>query len=371
VTAPDTDTATATLDPWADVIGQPRAVAALQAAVAAGPVHAYLLIGPRGSGARQLGRAFAAAILSRELDPDDAARAVRLALAEKHPDLHVYERKGASLQREQIDEVIREANRSAVEAAVKVMVLLDFDLAAPLQGPRLLKTIEEPPGSTMFVVTAEAMPPELVPIASRCVRIDLDPVPTDDVVAALVAQGCEPALADAVARAAAGDLDRARLLATDERFSLRRQAWYETPHLLDGNGATVARRTAELRSMIDDAQAPLDAAHAVELAELEERIERYGERGSGRRELIERQKREVRRHRTDELRFGFATLQTRYRDELASGRAVGLHAQPLLAAVAAIDDANEALIRNPTEALLLNALLLRLPTIAHLPSTTR
>src|SRR5258708_10399913 len=99
------------------------------------------------------------------------------------------------------------------------MVLLDFDLAAPLQGPGLLKTIEEPPGSTMFVVTAEAMPPELVPIASRCVRIELDPVPLEDVVSTLVAGGADVAFAREVASAAARHLDRTRLLLVDHCLS--------------------------------------------------------------------------------------------------------------------------------------------------------
>ncbi|MYH92453.1 MAG: DNA polymerase III subunit delta', partial [Acidimicrobiaceae bacterium] len=40
---------TASADPWSAVVGQPQAVAALTAAVAS-PVHAYLLVGPRGSG---------------------------------------------------------------------------------------------------------------------------------------------------------------------------------------------------------------------------------------------------------------------------------------------------------------------------------
>jgi DNA polymerase-3 subunit delta' len=314
-------------------------------------------------------RAFAAAVLSTGLAGADADRAVRLALEEKHPDLHVYERTGASIQVEAIDDIIKEANRSAVEAPVKVLVLEDFHLVQD-RAPRLLKTIEEPPPSTMFVVLAESVPPEMVAIASRCVQVQLDAVPLDVVVAALIADGCPPERAEEVAVAAAGDLDRARLLATDERLSMRRAAWYDVAHQLDGNGSTVWQLVAELRALVDDAQAPLDARHAQELVELEQRAERYGERGSGRRELVERQRREVRRHRTDELRFGFATLQARYRDELASGRAVGHHAQPLLAAVVAIDDANEALIRNPAEALLLQALLLQMPTIAHLPSTT-
>jgi len=47
---------------WDDVIGQAVAVDALQRA-ARSPVHAYLLLGPPGSGKRALARAFAAAVL--------------------------------------------------------------------------------------------------------------------------------------------------------------------------------------------------------------------------------------------------------------------------------------------------------------------
>ena len=50
-------------DPFDVVVGQDRAVAAMRAAAEA-PVHAYLLVGPRGSGKRDLARAFAAALLS-------------------------------------------------------------------------------------------------------------------------------------------------------------------------------------------------------------------------------------------------------------------------------------------------------------------
>jgi DNA polymerase-3 subunit delta' len=152
------------------------------------------------------------------------------------------------------------------------------------------------------------------------------------------------------------------LLATDERFSLRQRAWSDVPHVLDDTGATVARLVAELRSMIDDAAAPLEARHAIELAELEARIERYGERGSGKRELVERHRRELRRHRTDEVRFGLATLARRYRDTLTSSPPV-LDPRTAVDAIARIDDAYVALERNPNETLLLQSLLLGLPVL--------
>ena len=265
-------------DPWAGVVGQERAIAALQAA-ARTPVHAYLLVGPRGSGKRDLARAFAASLLSSTA-PDDPDRAANLALAGRHPDLHEFERAGPYITVEQADSIIREASRSGVESSRKVLVLVDFHLVQPAVEAKLLKTIEEPPADTVFVVLAETVSTLLEPIASRCVRIEVDPLSPSVVRDALIAEGVDPETASSVSAAAGGDLARARLLATDPRFSLRQQAWAGIPHALDDTGATVARLVSELRAMIDDAAAPLEARHAVEITDLEERIERYGERGS-------------------------------------------------------------------------------------------
>src|SRR3954463_75541 len=91
-------------DPWAGVVAQEQAVAALRAA-SRSPVHAYLLVGARGSGKRQLARAFAASLLSSSA-PDDRERAVNLALAGRHPDLHEFERAGPYITVEQADSII-------------------------------------------------------------------------------------------------------------------------------------------------------------------------------------------------------------------------------------------------------------------------
>jgi DNA polymerase III subunit delta' len=347
-------------DPWARVVGQERALAALQAA-SRSPVHAYLLVGPHGSGKRDLASAFAASLLSSSA-PDDPDRAVHLALAGRHPDLHEFERAGPYITVEQADSIIREANRSGVESDRKVLVLVDFHLVQPAVEAKLLKTIEEPPAGAVFVVLAETVSALLEPIASRCVRIELDPLSPSVLRDALVDEGIAEQTAATVSTAVGGDLARARLLATDPRFSLRQHAWAAIPHVLDDSGATVARLIGELRSMIDDAAAPLEARQAVEVAELEERIERYGERGSRKRELVDRHRRELRRHRTDEIRFGLATLAGSYRDTLSTSPPV-LGPRAAVEAIAFVDDAHKSLERNPNETLLLQALLLRLPVL--------
>jgi DNA polymerase III subunit delta' len=347
------------IDPWAGIVGQPRAVAELRAAVTA-PVHAYLLVGPSGAGKRALAAAFAAALLSdADESTEDRARHIQLALAERHPDLVVIEREGASIRADEARSVRDLAMRKPIESDRKVLVLDEFHLVTEVVGPILLKTIEEPPPGTFFVILADDIPPDLITIASRCVRIDLGSVPDDAIVEHLVATGVGPDAAVEAVAAAAGDLRRAELLASDPRLALRRQAWFDVPSRVDGRGHRVVTLVDELLAMIDDATEPLQAQHRAELAELEARVELYGERGSGRKALGDRHKRELRRQRTDELRFGLAILARRYRDAAVASERPGAY----LDAVDAIGALNEELIRNPNDRLQLQALFFALPTL--------
>lgn len=347
---------------WGRVVGQDDAIARLSASVHT-PAHAYLFVGPAGSGRRAAARVFAGELFATGAGADEADRHRRLAAAEQHPDLTVVERRGASIpvgDREHPEEgsarwVAQRAALKPVEAPYSVFVLLDFHLVRDA-APVLLKTLEEPPAHTVFVVVADEITPELVTIASRCVKIEFHGVAREVIAEALVADGARAEAARAAAAGALGSMDRARLLVGDPRLSLRREAWMAVPERLDGTGAVAATVAAELAAMIDDAQEPLDTRHRQELDELAARTAVTGERGSGRRELEARHRREIRRLRTDELRFGFTMLSERYREQLVDGA----RTTPALDAIAALVDASEALDRNPNESLLLQALMVRL-----------
>jgi DNA polymerase III subunit delta' len=343
---------------WDGVVGQQRAVRLLTDA-ARRPVHAYLFIGPAGSTKDQAARAFAALLLT---GGDDATeRDARLALAGEHPDVREVERVAARISKEQIDGIIRVANLAPVEGARKVMILHEFHLLEADGAARLLKTIEEPPPSTTFVVLADQVPPELVTIASRCVRIEFGHVPDELVVATLQREGVEHDAAVVAATAAGGDLTRARVLAADGGLVERRAVFAAIPGRLDGTGATVVALCAEATKLIDDAAAPLAARQAAEVADLDARAQELGERGSGRKQLEERHKRELRRHRTDEWRAGLAVMAGTYRDALVAGTMTRADAPAV--AVSRIHAALEALDRNPNETLLLQSLLLDLPSL--------
>lgn len=353
------DTATETVDAWAGVVGQDHAVAQLRAA-AENPVHAYLLVGPMGSGKRALATAFAATLLG-----DDAAargadvdRARRLALDESHADLHVFVPEGLAILVKDAEAIIKAASRSPVEGTRKVLVLTEFE-KVDQAGPALLKTIEEPSASTIFVILAEEVPPELVPIASRAVRIDLGAVPLDAIVDALVASGASPDTAAAAAAASTGDLLRARLLVEDPSLDVRRDAWATIPLRVDGTGATAAQLVDEVIAHIDAAQEPVDERQRAETAELAQQIEDLGLPRGSLKDLETRHKRQVRRHRRIELRFGLAMMAATYRDRLATAP----DAAPLLDAIDRLGAAAEAIDRNPNELLLLQALVAGLPPL--------
>lgn len=345
-------------DVWRDVVGQDAAVRRLSAAAAA-PVHAYLLIGPNGSGKRSLTRAFAALLLSAGSDGPDRDRHVRLALSEQHPDLRVVEPEGQTFRRAEAEALAHHANLAPIEGTRKVVVGVGCEAIEDEAAGYLLKAVEEPSASTVFVLLATEVVPELVTIASRCARVEVRPLPQEVTVARLLAEGVDEVQARSAAAAANGDLDRARTLATDPRLAARHDAWRTIPRRLDGTGHRSAMVVAELEGLIDEALGPLRRRQAAEAWALEEQIERYGLRGSGKRDLETRHRREIRRFRTAELQFGFATLAGAYREALVAGS----RPAAVVAALDRIDAASVALMRYPNETLLLEALVSHLPPV--------
>jgi DNA polymerase III subunit delta' len=357
---------------FSGVVGQDDAVAQLRAA-GRRPMHAYLLVGPPGMGQRLLVRGFAAALLCPRGGCGEC-EVCRRALAGVHPDLVEIERAGALVSVDDARRVVRLAQRRPLEGHRQVIVVSDIHQAR-LAAPVLLKTLEEPAGQTVFVLLADSVPAELATVASRCVRIELRLVPATELRDWLVGTGMAAELAEELADAAGGSVDRARLLADDAGFADRRRLWRSVPSRLDGTGAAAAALAAELLASAEEAVEPLRVRHRVEMEGLGSEAEQRGERAVPRRKEIEdRQHREERRWRTDELRAGLAVLAAAYRDRLLavttadpmpaawSGR-TGERVRELSGAIVVVERSAAELIRNPNESLLLEAMLVRLSAV--------
>ena len=173
-----------------DLLGQPRAVALLEASLAQGRLApAYLFAGPDGVGRRLAALRFLEGVLA---GPDGAAATRRRLQEGNHPDLFwvepTYQDKGQlvpaskaeelglarraapQLRLEQIREVSRFLSRRAVEAKGCLVVLEGAEAMAEGAANALLKTLEEP-GDGLLILIAAAPDQLLTTIRSRCQQI--------------------------------------------------------------------------------------------------------------------------------------------------------------------------------------------------------
>lgn len=357
--------ATPTADPdcYRQVVGQ-HAARQFLAGQAADPVNAYMLVGPPGSGKLDLALAFAADVVCAHADPADRDRICDLVLRNMFADVIVQGAEGARVRKDEAEDFTAEAYRKPTEGVVKVIIGVGFDTITDEAAALLLKTIEEPGPSVVFVLLAENVPADLVTIASRCVRVGIPALSADEIREALLADPELAALPTAqIERAAAGamgDLRRARVLATDERFAVRLDTWAAVPSRLDGTGATVHRLVAELVSMMDEAWAPMEVVLAAEAAAAAAEAEQYGSRRESRSDEKARHARIKRRFYNGELQAGLGVLARCYRDAAVAGViAVGVAGD----AVDAMGQLSTELVRNPNHKLQLQALFLKLPLL--------
>jgi DNA polymerase-3 subunit delta' len=351
-----------------NVVGQEGAVAELCAA-AVKPVHAYLFRGPSGHGGLVAAHGFAAALLCADGGCGVCADC-RSALAGSHPDLHIIRRSGATLRVDDAERVVALAHRRPLQAARQVVIVTDVHLGA-LAVPALLKTLEEPPGDTVFVLLADEVTHELATVASRCVQVLFPPVPRAVLVQWLTTTGVPADVAAVVADSSGGNPGRARIMVDDPDVAARAALWASVPDELDGTGQAAAALARKVLESAERAVEPLRAEHARQIERLTAEAEVMGERGlPGRKEIVDQHNREERRWRTDALRAGLGALARVYGGRVTrsgTGGPVPLGDAEVRAAteaVSLITEATKALPRNPNEALLLQSLFVRLGALA-------
>ena len=172
-----------------DVLGQDHVVRTLCNAIEQKRLaHAYLFVGPRGTGKTSTARIFAKALNCSggpkvDFDPNED---VCLEIAEGRS-LDVLEIDGASNRG--IDNIrdLRDNVRFApTRGQYRIIYIDEVHMLTKESFNALLKTLEEPPAHVMFIF-ATTEPHKILPtILSRCQRFDLRPIPTDIIARHLV-----------------------------------------------------------------------------------------------------------------------------------------------------------------------------------------
>jgi DNA polymerase-3 subunit delta' len=238
-----------------DVLGQDHAVALLERMLASGKLpHALLFSGPAGVGKGMAARGLAYALLCPR-GGCGACDACHKIDEEIHPDLTILRPGGAGevIAIEAIRDVTARLAYSPHEAPARLVILEDADRLHLNAANAFLKTLEEPPARSYFVLLTSAEGRLLTTILSRCQRVRFVPLPGATLATLLARRGVPEERARLAAALAGGSAARAIELAGEDALE---------------------NRQARVLALVDAARAGLRAssAAAAELAQQKDEI---------------------------------------------------------------------------------------------------
>jgi len=311
---------------WDDLVGQDLVTVELSRAATAEQVgHAWLLVGPPGSGRSNAARAFAAALQCRDHGCGHCT-ICRSTLAGSHPDVTLVATETLSFGVDFSRELAHKAAMSPVSGRRQVLVVEDADRLTERAADALLKALEEPAERTVWMLCAPTVDDVPVTIRSRCRVVTLR-TPSAEAVARMLVErmGVDEATARFAARASQGHIGRARALATIDEVRTQRGAVLAVPaQLVDADLARCLEGAAAIvEAASEEAGAIAERSDTAEKDALRNSLGLGEEKAGSRhvraamRELEERQKSRARRLQRDALDRTLLDLSALYRDVIA------------------------------------------------------
>lgn len=296
--------------------------------------HAWLITGPPGSGRSVAALCFAAALQCTSAVADGGpgcgrCHACTTTIAGTHADVRRVIPEGLSIGVDEMRAIVQIASRRPATGNRQIVVIEDADRLTEGAANALLKVVEEPPPSTVFLLCAPSVDPEDIAITlrSRCRHVALVTPSTEAIAHVLVdSDGLAPETADWAASVSGGHVGRARRLATDPEARARR----ERSLTLVRDAATPSRAYAAAEELVAaaEAEAVVLTADRAE-AETEELRTALGAGGTGKgtagamrgaagaiKDLERRQKSRQTRASRDALDRALIDLATYFRDAL-------------------------------------------------------
>jgi DNA polymerase-3 subunit delta' len=190
--------------------------------------HAWLVTGPPGSGRSVAALCFAAALqcTSDGVPGCGECRACTTTMAGTHADVRRIIPEGLSIGVDEMRAIVQIASRRPSTGRWQIVVVEDADRLTEGAANALLKVVEEPPPSTVFLLCAPSVDPEdiSVTLRSRCRHVALVTPPAEAIARVLIeSDGLAADDAHWAASVCGGHVGRARRLATDPEARERRK----------------------------------------------------------------------------------------------------------------------------------------------------
>ena len=167
---------------FSGILGQEKAVGLLKSYISRGATpHGLLFSGEEGVGKETAARLFSAALFCRAPGEDGACgicHDCRLFASVSHPNFLkvALEEKSKFLRIEEIRALQEELSLKAFSDRWRVVVLNPADRMTPQAANALLKTLEEPPPETCFILIAHRIAAMMPTIVSRCQKVPFFPL---------------------------------------------------------------------------------------------------------------------------------------------------------------------------------------------------
>lgn len=208
-----------------DIIGQDQIKSNLKNAIKFSKIsHAYIISGEKSSGKEFISKVFAQALLCEKGgdEPCGECHSCKQAQSGNHPDIkYVSHEKPASIGVDDVREQISaDVSIKPYSGPYKIYIVSEAEKMTAQAQNAILKTLEEPPEYVVIMLLTTNAAGFLPTIRSRCIEMEMKPVPSDVLKDYLMTEMKIPDYkADVCVAFAQGNVGKAREMASSDDFT--------------------------------------------------------------------------------------------------------------------------------------------------------